>query len=88
MNQRRFTHANNPAFPCEEAVLLLPFGRRSFLPAIIDAYGGEAVALECAEVAEPCVVRYAWADCPAVNLINGAGLPALPFRTDADRAEV
>jgi sialate O-acetylesterase len=49
---------------------------------------GEKVVLECAEVAEPCVVRYAWADCPAVNLINGAGLPALPFRTDADRAEV
>lgn len=27
-------------------------------------------------------VRYGWADNPALNLINGAGLPASPFRTD------
>jgi len=29
----------------------------------------------------PCV-RYAWADHPEVNLVNAAGLPAVPFRTD------
>jgi sialate O-acetylesterase len=29
-------------------------------------------------------VRYAWANNPlGCNLINGAGLPAAPFRTDA-----
>ncbi|MFT5422829.1 MAG: sialate O-acetylesterase [Phycisphaerales bacterium] len=27
-------------------------------------------------------VRYAWADNPDVNLVNGEGLPAQPFRTD------
>ena len=27
-------------------------------------------------------VRYGWADNPIVNLYNGAGLPASPFRTD------
>lgn len=27
-------------------------------------------------------VRYAWANNPAVNLVNQAGLPAVPFRTD------
>jgi sialate O-acetylesterase len=27
-------------------------------------------------------VRYAWADNPACNLVNAAGLPASPFRTD------
>jgi hypothetical protein len=27
-------------------------------------------------------VRYAWADNPACNLANQAGLPAVPFRTD------
>ncbi len=40
------------------------------------------VRLSCAAVPDPAHVRYAWADNPAVNLVNGAGLPALPFRTD------
>jgi hypothetical protein len=34
MKQRQFAHANNPSFACAESVLLLPFGQRSFLPAI------------------------------------------------------
>jgi sialate O-acetylesterase len=33
-------------------------------------------------VADPVSVRYAWADNPVFNLINSAGLPASPFRTD------
>ena len=41
------------------------------------------VRLSCPAVPEPVHVRYAWADNPEVNLENGAGLPALPFRTDA-----
>jgi sialate O-acetylesterase len=60
---------------------------RRFFPAT-GRIDGEEVALECAEVAEPCMVRYAWSDCPTVNLVNGAGLPAFPFRTDADVAEI
>ena len=31
---------------------------------------------------KPIAVRYAWADNPACNLVNGADLPAAPFRTD------
>ena len=46
MNRRDFSHANNPTFECGNSVLLLPFGRRSFLPAIVDACGGEAVTLD------------------------------------------
>ena len=45
---------------------------------------GESVVVTCAEVPSPATVRYAWADCPEVNLENGAGLPAEPFRTDAE----
>jgi len=34
-------------------------------------------------VREPIAVRYAWTNAPEANLYNGAGLPAVPFRTDA-----
>jgi len=41
------------------------------------------VVLSSADVPNPVAVRYAWADNPACNLYNGAGLPASPFRTDS-----
>jgi uridine phosphorylase len=40
MAERRFEHANNPGFRCAESAILLPFGRRSFLPAIVERAGG------------------------------------------------
>ncbi len=40
------------------------------------------VELSCKDVSKPVAVRYAWGDNPEVNLINNAGLPATPFRTD------
>jgi sialate O-acetylesterase len=43
---------------------------------------GEAVLVSSPEVSAPVAVRYGWADNPPVNLVNGAGLPAVPFRTD------
>lgn len=44
---------------------------------------GETVMVAAPEVPEPLAVRYAWANNPdGANLGNGAGLPALPFRTD------
>jgi sialate O-acetylesterase len=43
--------------------------------------GSDAV-LSSKDVLEPVAARYAWADNPACNLYNGAGLPAVPFRTD------
>ena len=44
---------------------------------------GDTVVVSSEKVAEPVAVRYAWADNPACNLCNKAGLPASPFRTDA-----
>lgn len=35
------------------------------------------------DVSNPTAVRYAWAENPPVNLVNEAGLPTVPFRTDA-----
>ena len=43
---------------------------------------GDTVVLRHPRVPNPVAVRYAWADNPACNLANGAGLPASPFRTD------
>ncbi len=43
---------------------------------------GDAVVVSSPKVEKPRAVRYAWADNPACNLYNQAGLPAVPFRTD------
>jgi uridine phosphorylase len=74
MNQRRFNHANNPAFSCEEAVLLLPFGRSSYLPAIIDAYEGEEVTLD--ETTDREVYQLHGAPSEVTLVYSGMGSPA------------
>lgn len=44
---------------------------------------GPRIILSNDKIAAPKFVRYAWADNPVnPNLINKAGLPAAPFRTD------
>ncbi|MEP4808160.1 MAG: sialate O-acetylesterase, partial [Luteolibacter sp.] len=43
---------------------------------------GQTVVLKSEEVMKPLYVRYAFSAMPEVNLVNGAGLPARPFRTD------
>jgi sialate O-acetylesterase len=43
---------------------------------------GDQVLVSHPDIKTPTAVRYAWANNPEVNLINGAGLPAGPFRTD------
>jgi sialate O-acetylesterase len=43
---------------------------------------GDSIVVWSDAVAVPVAVRYAWADNPDANLVNGTGLPALPFRTD------
>jgi len=42
---------------------------------------GDAVVLSSDAVKKPTAVRYAWANNPEVNLVNAAGLPAVPFRS-------
>jgi len=43
---------------------------------------GDAVLVSSESVPEPVAVRYAWQSNPLATLFNGAGLPAVPFRTD------
>ncbi len=42
---------------------------------------GDEVLLSSSAVAEPILVRYAWDSDPEATLYNGAGLPAVPFRS-------
>ena len=44
---------------------------------------GNDTVLEAEGVTVPVHVRYAWSGNPDANLVDGAGLPAVPFRNDA-----
>jgi sialate O-acetylesterase len=46
---------------------------------------GESILVASANVEAPVSVRYGWADDPGCNLINQAGLPASPFRSEVPR---
>ena len=43
---------------------------------------GDAVIVSSPIVPQPKAARYAWQANPTATLFNGAGLPAIPFRTD------
>ncbi len=74
MTKRKFANANNPDFACAESVLLLPFGRRSFLPALVEAWGGEEVPLD--ETTDRVVYHLTSAPCPVTLVYSGMGSPA------------
>jgi len=74
MNRRDYSHANNPVFECAEAVLLLPFGRRSYLPAIIDQLDGEEVVLD--ETVDREVFHLRKTGSPVTLVFSGMGSPA------------
>ncbi len=52
-----------------------------FWPATAELLSNK-VRVAANEVQEPVAVRYAWENDPKTNLINSAGLPAAPFRSD------
>ena len=43
---------------------------------------GNRIEVSCSKVSDPVAVRYAWADNPVCNMMDGVGLPLTPFRTD------
>ncbi len=45
---------------------------------------GDTVVVGSPHVPRPAVVRFAWDEAARPNLANGAGLPALPFRSDVE----
>ncbi|MEN8163541.1 MAG: hypothetical protein ABFS37_05385 [Acidobacteriota bacterium] len=73
-HQRTFHHAANPEFSCSENVILLPFGRRSYLPAIVDACDGEPVELDETTDRELYTLHHDGRDLTLVY--SGMGAPA------------
>jgi len=56
---------------------------RKFVPATAAIAGADRVIVSSPAVAEPAAVRFGWDETAHPNLVNSAGLPAVPFRTDA-----
>ena len=54
---------------------------RKFVPAKAELKG-ETLEVTAPEVSKPVALRYAFLNFPECTLYNGAGLPAMPFRTD------
>jgi sialate O-acetylesterase len=52
-----------------------------FFPAVAAIEGGEVVVVSSSDVAQPVAVRFAWDEAARPNLVNSAGLPAVPFRS-------
>jgi sialate O-acetylesterase len=52
-----------------------------FVPATAEI-SGNRVIVSSPDVSKPANVRFAWVETADPNLVNSAGLPALPFRTD------
>ncbi len=46
------------------------------------AISGDRVIVSSPDVTAPVAVRFAWNETATPNLVNSAGLPAIPFRTD------
>jgi uridine phosphorylase len=84
MSGRDFSHANNPGFGCAENVMLLPFGRRSYLEALVHAYRGEAVPLD--ETTDRIAYRLESPDVPVTLMYSGMGGPAAANALEMIRA--
>jgi len=56
---------------------------KKFVPAKAVIRGNQIVVSD-KNIKKPVAVRYGWSNVPDVNLFNGDGLPASPFRTDTE----
>lgn len=82
--QLRFSHAVGLSARGGETLqgFAIAGSDRRFVPASA-VIQGSTVTVSSPQVGVPVAVRYAWAGNPICNLVNGADLPAAPFRTDS-----
>ena len=78
-----FSHAGSGLISYDKPVQSLEIAGadRVFHPATGKIERG-TLLVSAPKVKEPVAVRYAWSNAPVANLYSGAGLPALPFRSD------
>jgi sialate O-acetylesterase len=77
-----FDHANGlQSSSGELQSFAIAGGDRKFVWATAKIEGGKVIVWSDT-VPEPAAVRYSWAGSSKGNLVNAAGLPASPFRTD------
>jgi sialate O-acetylesterase len=82
----RFSHASGGlvARGGELKTFVIAGSDRKFVTAVAQI-DGENIVVSSPEISAPAAVRYAWESYPeGCNLYNTAGLPAPPFRTDAN----
>lgn len=88
-NQATITFANAVGLTTDDALDPAEFelagANEVFYAATSATISGSDVIISSSSVSTPVAVRYAWSPAPVstVNLVNGAGLPAAPFRTDS-----
>lgn len=74
MPSRNFSHSSNPGFECAERVLLLPFGRESYLPAVVERWNGRPVAMD--ETTDRILYQLSANGQPITLVYTGMGAPA------------
>jgi len=79
----RFTHAAEGLIAHDKPVQSLELAGpdKVFHPATAKILR-DTLLVSASGVTDPVAVRYAWKNSPEANLFNGAGLPAVPFRSD------
>ena len=74
MLRRRFANSANPAFDCGAGVILLPFGRESYLAAAVERYRAEPLTLD--ETTDRLVYRLREEAAGLTLVYSGMGSPA------------
>lgn len=79
----RFTHVTTGLIASERLPQALEIaGADRVFQRAVARIDRDTLIVSAANVPEPVAVRYAWENAPDANLYNGAGLPAVPFRSD------
>jgi len=80
----RFMHAGTGLVAHDKPVQSLELaGADKIFRAATAKIERDTLVVSSPKVKEPVAVRYAWVNAPEANLFSGAGLPAVPFRSDS-----
>ena len=81
-HSRKFSHSNNPLFNCQDSVLILPFGRKSYLSAIREILHAETIHLD--ETTDREVFNISYHSTNVTLVFSGMGSPAMVNALELD----